>query len=34
MIFGLTVAADDLMNEASPPPSSPYGVLEGCNNFN
>lgn len=34
MIFGLTVAADDLMNEASPPPSSPYGVAVGCNNFN
>ena len=29
--FSLPVAAADLVDEASPPPSSPYGVMAGCN---
>jgi hypothetical protein len=30
--FSLPVAATDLVDDASPPPSSPYGVMAGCNN--
>ncbi|MFT4653778.1 MAG: hypothetical protein ACI82S_001431 [Patiriisocius sp.] len=32
--FTLSVAADDLTDEPSPPPSSPFGVTADCNDFN
>ncbi|MBO1254947.1 Ig-like domain-containing protein [Alteromonas sp. 5E99-2] len=34
MLFTLSVAAEDIVTEESPPPNSPFGITVGCDNIN